>query len=276
MTSNGKLLIIKPRRGIIDISLMDLWHYREMLYFLTWKEIKIRYRQTILGMAWAVIQPLFTAIIFTVIFGNLANIPSDNMPYLLFAYTGLVLWTYFSNTLTYSSMSLVSNAHVLSKVYFPRILLPLSTCLVGLLDYAIAAIFIFIFIIYFNISPTIWLAFSIVPLFLTFLLSAGIGFWLSAICVKYRDIRFATPFFIQLLFFVSPIFYPVSMANGKFGVLLKLNPLTGILNAQRASMIGQSSIDWTSLGIATLLTLIIFFSGLFYFKYYDREFADVI
>ncbi|MGA1866621.1 MAG: ABC transporter permease [Thermoplasmatota archaeon] len=275
-TTSEPIQIIKNRRGSFDINLQEFWLYREMLLFLTWKEITIRYRQTLLGALWAVIQPLFLAIIFTVIFGNIVKISSVDVPYLIFTYVGLILWTYFSNTLTYASMSLVSNANILSKAYFPRIMLPLSVCLVGLLDYAVAAILIFVFMIYFNIPPTPWLAFMIVPLFLTFLLASGVGFLLSAICVKYRDVRYATPFLIQMLFFVSPIFYPVKISEGWFGKVLLFNPLTGIMNAQRACIIGHTTVDWLSLFTATCITLILFIGGVLYFRKYDREFADVI
>jgi len=268
--------IIRQRKGLFDINLKELWFYREMLLFLTLKEIKIRYRQTLLGVLWAVIQPLFLAVIFAVIFSDIVSISSDNKPYFMFCYVGLILWTYFSNSLIYTSMSLVSNADLLSKAYFPRIMLPLSACLVGLLDYAIAASLIFIFMIYFRIAPTIWLLFIILPLIIAFFLAAGIGFWLSAICVKYRDVRYATPFFIQILFFVSPIFYPIRISEGWVGTLLRFNPLTGIMKIQRACMMSGVSVDWVSLGIAILITLVLFVSGILYFDRYDREFTDVI
>jgi len=275
MTEN-KVRIIRSKRDIFDINFRELWSYRELLYYLTWKEIKIRYKQTALGAVWAIIQPLFTMVVFTLIFGNLAKMPSDGVPYPIFSYTGLMLWTYFSMSLTHSSTSLVMNSNLLSKIYFPRLLLPLSSCAVGLLDYGIASVILVILMFYFQIAPTFLILLILIPLLLSFLLASGLGFWLSAICVKYRDVQYAIPFFIQLLLFSSPIIYPVSITGNAYGWLLKLNPLTGIMTMQRACLLGTTIIDWATLGISTLITLLIFFSGLIYFKNYEREFADVI
>ncbi|MDO9537225.1 MAG: ABC transporter permease [Thermoplasmata archaeon] len=268
--------IIKPQRGIFDINFKEIWDYRELLYFLAWKDIKIRYKQTVLGAAWAIIQPLFTMIIFSIIFGAIAKIPSDNVPYPIFAYSGLILWTYFSASLSRSSNSLVSNSNLLSKVYFPRLLLPLSACLAGLLDYAIASFVLVGLMFYYNIFPTIWIVFIPVLLLMAFLLAAGISFWLSAIAVKYRDVQHAIPFFVQTLLYATPIIYPLSIISGKYSWILQLNPLTGIISTHRTVILGNIAIDWTSLGISALFITIIFLGGLVYFKNYEREFADVI
>lgn len=268
--------VIRPTRGIFDINLRELWSYRELLYFLAWKQVKIRYKQTVLGAAWAVIQPLATMIIFTLIFGNLAKMPSDGVPYPIFSYCGLMLWTYFSMSLTHSSLSLVQNSNLLSKIYFPRLLLPLSDCLVGLLDYCIASILLIGLMLYYHITPTLWLLLVPIPLLLAMLLASGIGLWLSAVSVKYRDVQYAVPFFVQLLLFLSPIIYPVSIAGSEYGWLLQLNPLSGIMTTQRAIILGNTPIDWLSLGVSSLITLLIFIGGVIYFKRYEREFADVI
>lgn len=269
--------VILPGSGLLGINLSELWSYRELLYFLAWKEVKIRYKQTVLGAAWAVIQPLFTMVIFTLIFGNLARMPSDGVPYPVFSYAGLVLWTYFSGALSQSSNSLLSNANLISKVYFPRLLLPLSACLVGLLDYSIALTVLVGLMVYFHIVPTAWILLAPVPLLLAFLLASGMGFWLSAVAVRYRDVGYAIPFFVQLLLFASPVIYPAGLVAGsRFGWLLQLNPLSGIMTTQRAVMLGNAAIDWPSLGLSSLVTLLIFLGGLAYFKACEREFADAI
>jgi lipopolysaccharide transport system permease protein len=261
--------VIKPKRRLFDID-------RELLYFLAWKQIKIRYKQTALGAAWAILQPLLTMVIFSIIFGELVQMPSDNVPYPIFAYSGLILWAYFSTSLTAASTSLVSNSNLISKVYFPRLLLPLSACLVGLLDYAIASIVLVGLMFYYNIFPTLWIVMIPVLLIMAFLLASGISFWLSAIAVKYRDVQYAVPFFVQILLYATPIIYPVSLISAKYTWLLDLNPLTGIVTGHRAIILGNMGIDWFSLGISALLITIIFLLGLVYFKGYEREFADVI
>ena len=268
--------VIKPKRKIFDLDLKEIWAYRELLYFLAWKQIKIRYKQTALGATWAVLQPLLTMIVFSVIFGAILGVSSDNVPYPIFAYSGLIIWTYFSMALTQSSTSLVGNSNLISKVYFPRLLLPLSACLAGLLDYAIASIVLVGLMFYYNIFPTLWIALIPVLLLMTFFLASGISFWLSAIAVKYRDVQHAIPFFVQTLFFVTPIIYPVSIIGAEYNWFLNLNPLTGIITSHRAVILNNVAIDWTSLGISALFTMLIFFGGLIYFKGYEREFADVI
>lgn len=267
--------ISKPKRGILGINLKELWSYRDLLYFFAWKEVKIRYKQTVLGVAWAVIQPLVTMVVFTLVFGGLAKMPSDGVPYAAFSYSGLVLWTYFSMSLTQSSASLLSNSNLLSKIYFPRILLPLSNCLVGLIDYAIASSILVVLLLYFHLSITAWILLVPLPLILCFFLASGIGFWLSAASVKYRDVRYVVPFFVQVLLFASPVIYPASLAKGRYSILLSLNPLSGIMTNQRAFILGSGA-DWGSLATATLVTLLIFGLGLAYFVRYEKEFADVI
>jgi len=276
MMSSNIVKVIRPTKGMFDLDLGEIWAYRELLYFLAWKQVKIRYKQTAMGAAWAIIQPLATMLIFTFVFGDIAGMPSDGVPYPIFSYTGLILWTYFSASLSGASMSLVSNANLLSKIYFPRILLPLSSVVVGLLDYAIASVILVGLMIYYGIMPSFLILLSPIPLVLAGVLSSGLGFWLSAVSVKYRDVQYAVPFFIQLLLFISPIIYPVTVGGGKYAWLLNLNPLTGIMTMQRAVILGNTPIDWVSVGIASLLTVVIFLGGLVYFKNYEREFADVI
>jgi lipopolysaccharide transport system permease protein len=268
--------IVNSKKKAFSLGLSDLWAYRELLYFLTWKDIKIRYKQTVIGAGWAIIQPLLTMVVFTLIFGGLAKIPSEGMPYAIFIYPTLILWIYFSGAVTNSSNSLISNSNLLSKVYFPRILIPMSACVVGLVDYAIAAVILVGLMAYFQIAPTIWIVFVFLPLIVTIILASGLGFWLSAISVRYRDVQYIVPFFVQILFFVSPILYAVGLVPEQYSLLFNLNPLSGIMTAQRSMILGNASVDWFHFGLSFMISLVIFITGVLYFKRYERGMADVI
>ena len=268
--------VVSSKKKASGLGLSDLWAYRELLYFLTWKDIKIRYKQTVIGAGWAIIQPLVTMVVFTLIFGGLAKIPSGGMPYAIFVYPTLILWTYFSSAVTISSNSLVTNSNLLSKVYFPRILIPMSACLIGLVDYAIAAVILIGLMAYFQVAPTIWIVFVLLPLVVTAILASGLGFWLSAISVKYRDIQYVVPFFVQILFFVSPVLYAGDLVPQQYSFLFNLNPLAGIMTAQRAMILGNASIDWFYFGLSFIISVTIFITGMLYFKRYERGMADVI
>lgn len=269
-------LVIRPKYGLFDLNWKELKEYREILYSLAIREIKIRYKQTVMGASWAVLQPLFTMIIFTLIFGGIAQISSEGIPYALFSYSGLLLWIYFQNALTTSGNSLVSNAQLLSKVYLPRIFIPTAPCLSGIVDYVIALTILAVMMIYYQFMPTATILLLPVILFLTMLLAAGTGYWLSSICVKYRDIKFALPFFIQMLMFVSPVIYPANIFGGKLQWLLTLNPLTGLINAHRAVLLGYMPVDYVSLAISAAITLVIFFSGVLYLRRTEKYFADLV
>jgi len=268
--------VVSSKRKAFGFGLSDLWAYRELLYFLTWKEIKIRYKQTVIGAGWAIIQPLLTMVVFTFIFGGLAKIPSEGMPYAIFVYPTLILWIYFSSALTNSSNSLIANSNLLSKVYFPRILIPMSACIVGLVDYALAAMILVGLMAYFQIAPTIWIVFIFLPLIVTIILASGLGFWLSAISVKYRDIQYIVPFFVQILFFVSPVLYAAGLVPQQYSLLFNMNPLSSIMTAQRSMILGNASVDWFGLGLSFIISLLIFITGMLYFKRYERGMADVI
>ena len=257
-------------------TLSEIWANRELLYFFVWKEIKIRYKQTAIGATWAILQPLLTMLIFTAVFGMALGIKTGNVPYPIFVYSGLLLWIYFSTSVNNASSSIVSNAQLLSKVYFPRMLLPLSACLVGLLDFALASMILIVMMFYFNIAPTLWLLLILLPLLLTMLLGAGLGFWLSAVSAKYRDVQYVVPFSIQLLLFASPVIYPPSLIGGSWSWILTINPLAGIINFQRAIVLGTGITDWAPLGISALIVVLIFLGGMIYFSHYEREIADVI
>jgi lipopolysaccharide transport system permease protein len=269
-------LVIRPKYGLLDINWKELKEYHELLYFLSLREIKIRYKQTVMGASWAVLQPLFTMVVFTLIFGGLAQMPSEGIPYALFSYSGLVLWTYFQNAVTNAGNSLVGNAQLLSKVYIPRIFIPTAPCLAGLVDYAISMIIMAVMMVYYRFLPPV--AIFLLPLIvlLTFLLASGMGYWLSSICVKYRDVQFILPFFVQLLMFVSPVIYPASIIGENLQWLLSLNPLTGLLNAHRAVLLGHVPVDYAGLGIAAAITLAIFITGILYLRRTEKYFADLV
>jgi lipopolysaccharide transport system permease protein len=267
---------IRPKRGAFDLGLEEVWSYRELLYFLVWKELKVRYKQTAIGAGWAIIQPLFTMIIFTLLFGVVAKISTAPIPYAIFAYSGLILWTYFSGSVTMAANSLIVNQNLVSKVYFPRILIPLASAIVGLVDYAIASVVLVVLMVYFQVVPTLAIVLFIVPILLAFVLAAGLAFWLSAIDVKYRDVAYVVPFFIQILLFASPVIYPASFVGTNYAWLLALNPLTGIMESQRSIIFGLTGINWYMLGISTLICVVVLVTGWAYFRHYEREIADVI
>jgi len=271
-----KLSIIEPKKGWIPIDLKEIWQYRELLYFLTKRDIKVRYKQTVLGGLWAIIQPVFTMIVFTLFFGKLAKIPSDGVPYPIFVYAGLLPWTYFANALAASGNSLVGSQNLISKVYFPRLIIPASASLTGLLDLFIAMLILGVLMIYYQFLPGIGILIFPVLVGLTFLCAVGVGLWLSALNVEYRDIRYAIPFLIQLWMFVSPVIYPVSLVSEKYQWLLALNPMVGIIKAYRASLLGHMPIDWFLLSISTAMVAVLFGSGIYYFRRMEKTFADVV
>jgi lipopolysaccharide transport system permease protein len=254
----------------------EFWEYRELFFFLVWRDVKIRYKQTVLGAGWAIIQPFFMMIIFTLFFGRMAKMPSDGIPYPVFSYSALLPWNYFSASLRLSGNSLVTGANLVRRVYFPRVALPAASTLSGLVDFAIAFVVLIGMMVYYDI-PISW-GLLMWPLLLIplVLLALGIGMILSALNVKYRDIKHAIPFFIQALLFITPIIYPTSIASKKIQFLLSLNPLTGLIEAFRASMLPTRSIDWQLLGMSVVITLVIFVVGAIYFRRTEREFADII
>jgi len=273
---NRLVTVIEPSKGWIPIDFKEIWKYRELLYFLTKREIQVRYKQTVLGGLWAIIQPVFTMIVFTLFFGRLAKMPSDGIPYPIFVYAGLLPWTYFANAVSSSGNSLVGSANLISKVYFPRIFIPSSSSLSGLLDFFIAMLILFAMMIYYQFVPGIVILLFPFLVALTFLCAVGVGLWLSALNVQYRDIRYVIPFLVQLWMFVSPVIYPVSMVPRKFQWLLALNPMGGVINAYRASLLGHQPVDWFLLCISSFIIVLIFASGMFYFRRMEKKFADVV
>jgi lipopolysaccharide transport system permease protein len=270
------LIKIRPAKGWVALKLRDLWAYRELIYFLTWRDIKVRYKQTLLGVAWAVIQPLFTMLLFALFFGKLAKLPSDGIPYPIFAYAGLLPWTFFSNAVTSSGNSLVASSNLITKVYFPRMIIPGAAVMAGLVDFAVAFVILIVLMFYYGVSLT--MNFFALPLLITLtaLLALGVGMWLSALNVKYRDIRYALPFLIQLWLFASPIIYPVSLMPQKWRWLLWLNPLSGIIEGYRAALLGRTAFPWQALALSALITFAILLSSAYSFRRMERSFADVV
>lgn len=269
------LVVIEPSSGWIPLNLSDIWQYRDLLYILTMRDIRVRYKQTLLGATWAIIQPLFTMLIFTLFFGRLAGMPSDGIPYPLFAYAGLLPWTFFSNAVTSSGNSLVGNSNLITKIYFPRMIIPMASVASGLIDFVIAFGLLVVLMFYYAVGLSINILMLPVLIILTSLLAIGIGMWMSALNVKFRDIRYALPFLIQLGMFATPIIYPSSLVPDKWRWLLALNPLTGQIEAYRSAFFGKP-FDWLALGISAILTLAILFYAAYTFRRMEKSFADII
>lgn len=269
------LIIREPRKSLLGIKQRELWSYRELLWFLAWRDVKVRYKQTVLGVAWAVIQPLLTMLIFTVFFGRLTEIKTGGVPYPLFAYAGLILWTFFSNTTTNSSNSLVANSSLITKVYFPRILIPVAAIAAGLVDLFFAFLVLLGLMALFGSQITWGILLLPVLILLLFLLALSVGVWMSALNIKYRDIRHAFPFLVQLSMFISPVIFPSDIAEGRWRAALMLNPLTGIIENFRAAMFGLE-FNWPSLIISALVTLALLAFSSYKFQSSEKSFADII
>lgn len=269
------LVVIQPSRKWNLLSLKDIWAYRELLFFLTWRDVKVRYKQTALGAAWAILQPLFMMLIFTIFFGRLAGVGSSGIPYPLFALGGLVPWTFFSNAITASGNSLVGSAHLITKVYFPRLIVPAAAMLAGLIDFLLAFLLLCLLMIYYRVTLTVQILFLPVLVLLTALFSLAVGTWMSALNVKYRDVRFALPFLIQLWLFVSSVILPSSSVPPKYRWLLLFNPMSGIIEGYRSALFGLP-FDWLALSVASGLTLVSLLYAIYAFARVERSFADII
>jgi len=268
---------IEPSKGWVSLKLGELWEYRELLYFLTWRDIKVRYKQTVLGAAWAVIQPFFTMIVFSVFFGNLAKIPSDGIPYPIFSYAALVPWTFFANGMSQSANSMVSHANLIKKVYFPRLAVPLARVTAGVVDFVLAFLMLSGMMFFYGIVPTVnvfWL-----PLFLLLALSTslGVGLWLSAMNVQFRDVGYTVPFIAQFWMFITPIAYPSSMIeNPVLRTLYGLNPMAGVVEGFRWALLGTDTAPGPIVLVSSMVALALLVSGAFYFRRVEKTFADVV
>jgi lipopolysaccharide transport system permease protein len=257
-------------------KLRELWEFRELLYFFAWRDIKVRYKQTVMGVLWAIIQPFLTMVIFSLFFGRLANVPSDGLPYPLFSYTALVPWTFFANALSQASNSLVVNANMIKKIYFPRLSLPLATVLAGVIDFVLAFVVLLGMMLYYGLVPTLnvlWL-----PLFLLLALvtSLGVSLWLSALNVQFRDVRYTIPFLTQAWLFATPIAYPSSLLSESWRTIYGLNPMAGVVEGFRWALLGTGTAPGKMIIVSSAVALALFISGAFYFRRMEQSFADVL
>jgi lipopolysaccharide transport system permease protein len=269
-TSSNTITIIRPKKIFHLSDLREIWQYRELLYFFSWRDLKVRYKQTAIGAGWAIFQPFITMVVFSVFFGGLAKIPSDNVPYPIFVYVGLLFWQFFSSALSDTSNSLITNQAIITKVYFPRLILPISSVITKFVDFLIATVILVGLMFYYDYTPNL-VGLLIIPLLLiiTFMAATGAGLFLAAINVKYRDVRYALPFFIQMLLFVTPVIYPASIA-GKYSMFLAINPMMGVIQNARAALLGTAPINWTLLGISSIACFILLLLGIYVFKKVER------
>lgn len=275
-TSELPITRIRPSRGWVSLRLGELVEYRELLYFLVWRDIKVRYKQTALGASWAVIQPFFTMVVFSVFFGNLAKVPSDGVPYPIFSFTALVPWTFFVNALTQSSNSLVGSANLIKKVYFPRLAIPIAAVVGGVVDFAIAFVMLVGLMAWYGMTPTVaalWL-----PLFMLLALvtSLGVGLWLSALNVKYRDVKYIVPFLTQIWMYATPVAYPSSLLGEPWRTVYGVNPMAGVVEGFRWALLGSGERPGAMVGVSAAAALLLLVSGAFYFRRMEKSFADVV
>lgn len=267
---------IEPPKGWASIGLRELWDYRELLYFLTWRDVKVRYKQTALGAAWAIIQPLFMMLVFSLFFGRLAKIPSDGIPYPIFTFCALLPWQLFAHALTESSNSLVGNQNLITKVYFPRLVVPISAVLGGLVDFAVAFAILLVMMFYYGIVPT-WAIVTLPGFILLAVMTAlGVGLWLSALNVKYRDVRYTITFLVQFWLFATPVAYPSSIVPEKWRALYGLNPMAGVVEGFRWALLGKTEAPGAMLWVSVAVVILILVGGLYYFRRMEQEFADVV
>lgn len=276
LPGNYAHVVIEPPKGWSSLELSELWKYHELLLFLTWRDIKVRYKQTMLGAAWAILQPVLTMIVFSIIFGGLAKLPSDGIPYPIFTFTALLPWQLFAYALSQSSNSLVGSQNLISKVYFPRLVVPFSSVLAGVVDFAIAFLVLVGMMAFYGIGLTP--AALLLPLFVLLALASAlaVGLWLSALNVQYRDIRYVVPFLTQFWMYATPIAYSSSLIPENWRWLYSLNPMTGVVEGFRWVILGKSSLDVLSLGISACVVVLLLVGGLYYFKRMEANFADII
>lgn len=267
---------LQPSTGWQTLNLAELWRFRELLYFLSWRDIKVRYKQTALGALWAILQPFLAMVVFSVFFGRLAKVPSDGMPYPLFAYTALLPWMFFANGLSHSSNSLVQSAGMLKKVYFPRLIVPMSSILSGVVDFAFAFVVLIALMLWYGVMPTIRIIWLPLLLLLAILTSLGVGLWLSAINVQFRDVRYTIPFITQFWLFATPIAYPSSLLSEPWRTLYGVNPMVGVVEGFRWALLGAQGLPSSIILLSAGMTCTLLVTGLFYFRRMERSFADIV
>jgi len=267
---------IEPSRGWVSLRLKELWEYKELLYFLVWRDIKVRYKQTLLGAGWAIIQPFFTMVVFSLFFGKLAKMPSDGIPYPIFSFAALVPWSFFANGLTQASNSLVGSANLVTKVYFPRLAIPIATVLAGVVDFILAFIMLLGMMLYYGIFPgvnIVWLPFL---LSLVFTISLGVSLWFSALNVQFRDVRYVIPFLVQFWLFATPIAYPSSLMSEPWKTLYGINPMVGVVEGFRWALLGTKTAPGPIVLVSSVVALLVLFSGALYFRRMEKGFADIV
>jgi lipopolysaccharide transport system permease protein len=268
--------VIGPASGWVPLNLRELWQYRELIYFLTWRDIKVRYKQTVLGAAWAIIQPFFTMVIFSLFFGRLAKVPSDGIPYPIFSYAALVPWTFFANGLTQSSSSLVASANLISKVYFPRLVVPIASVAAGVVDFGLAFVVLLGMMLFYGIAPTSSVLWLPLLLLLALVTSLGVGIWLTALNVQFRDVRYAVPFLVQAWLFATPIAYPSSLLSEPWRTLYGINPMVGVVEGFRWALLGTQTAPGPIVMVSALVAVALLVSGVFYFRRMEDTFADIV
>ena len=275
-TADLRTIRIQPSKGWVSLRLDQLWEYRELIYFFTWRDIKVRYKQTVLGAAWAIIQPLFTMLIFSLFFGRLAKVPSDGLPYPIFAFTALVPWTFFAYGVTQASNSLVTFPNLVTKVYFPRLTLPIATVLAGAVDFVLAFVVLLGMMFFYGVIPTVNIIWLPLLLLLALVTSLGVSLWLSAVNVKYRDVRYTIPFLVQLWMFATPIAYPSSLLEEPWRSIFALNPMVGVVEGFRWALLGADTAPGPMILVSSVMAVVLLIGGAFYFRRMEATFADVI
>lgn len=274
--SEAEYFVIEPSRGVGRLRLGELWKYRELLYFLVWRDLKSRYKQTSLGVAWAVLQPFLTMVVFSVFFGRFAGVPSDGLPYPVFTFAALLPWQLFSYALTESGNSIVTNQELVTKVYFPRLLIPLSTVLAGVADFAIAFGVLLVLMAWYGIAPTAAVVFVPLLVILACATALAVGLWLAALNVRYRDVRYTLPFLTQFWLLATPIAYPISIVPEEWRVLYALNPMVGVVEGFRWALLGSGENAAGALAVSTVVVVVLLGGGLVYFRRMERSFADIV
>jgi len=274
--SEVPVIRIEPLQGWVPLKLHELWEYRDLLYFLVWRDVKVRYKQTVLGSAWAIIQPLLTMVVFSLVFGRLAKIPSDGVPYPIFSYAALVPWTFFANGLRHASTSLAESSNLIKKVYFPRLAIPLAVMLSGAVDFALAFLVLLAMMAYYGVMPTMNVLWLPLLLLLSLITALGAGLWFSATNVQFRDVRYTVPFVIQFWLFATPIAYPSSLIPEPWRILYSLNPMVGVVEGFRWALLGTNTAPQVMIIVSSLVALGILISGAYYFRRMEKNFADVV
>lgn len=270
------VVCIKPSRGWVLPQIREVWKYRELLYFLVWRDLKVRYKQTVLGALWAIIKPFSLMVIFSIFFGKLAKIPSEGIPYPIFTYAALLPWSYFAQSLTACSNSLVGNSHLITKVYFPRLIIPITSVLSGLVDFAISFSILLVMMFYYQIIPTLMALILPLLILMAMAIALGAGLWLSALNVQYRDVRFTLSFLVQFWFFATPVVYPSSLVPGMWRFLYGLNPMVGVIEGFRGALLGKGQMVGPVFIVSIILVALLLITGTFYFRRMEKEFADVV